>query len=230
MSQPMSAVVDELRQGLAIRTRWPVSDISYDQGGAVLTGPDGVRLGGRKVIVTASLAVLQSGRLGFSPSLPADKQGALRRLRMGNAAKVRGSTCAGRLGEGVVLFRGRSWQQAGGHWWQVQAAVLQVTAQCGTIGISCRFVLVVSQNTGMGHPVCLLLVVPAAVVLQIIIAFDKRIWPAQLYDVVCTHSFVPELWMTQHDVIDSSSKHLHAVVGKFWVCVFAPATPCFKQW
>lgn len=48
---------------------------------------------------------------------------------------------------------------------------------------------------------------------QIIIAFDKRIWPAQLYDVVCTHCFVPELWMTQHDVIDGSSKHLHAVVG-----------------
>lgn len=89
MSQPMSAVVDKLRQGLAIRTRWPVSSISYDQGGAVLTGPDGARLGARKVVVTASLAVLQSGRLAFSPPLPADKQGALRRLRMGNAAKVR---------------------------------------------------------------------------------------------------------------------------------------------
>jgi hypothetical protein len=50
---------------------------------------------------------------------------------------------------------------------------------------------------------------------QIIIAFDKRFWPAQLYDVVCTHTFVPELWMTQHDVIDGSSKHLHAVVGAY---------------
>lgn len=88
MSQPMSAVVDKLRQGLSIRKAWPVSNISYDQGGAVLTGPDGAKLGARKVIVTASLAVLQSGRLGFSPALPADKQGALSRLRMGNAAKV----------------------------------------------------------------------------------------------------------------------------------------------
>lgn len=134
MAQPMSAVVDKLRQGLAIHTRWPVSNISYDQGGAVLTGPDGARLGARKVVVTASLAVLQSGRLAFSPPLPADKQGALRRLRMGNAAKI-------------------------------------------------------------------------------IVAFDARFWPAQLYDVVCTHCFVPELWMTQHEVIDSSSNHLHAVVG-----------------
>lgn len=50
--------------------------------------------------------------------------------------------------------------------------------------------------------------------LQIIIAFDKRFWPAQLYDVVCTHSFVPELWMTQHQVIDNSNSHLHAVVGR----------------
>jgi hypothetical protein len=88
MSQPMSAVVDKLRQGLSIRKAWPVSNISYDQGGAVLTGPDGSKLGARKVIVTASLAVLQSGRLGFSPALSADKLGALSRLRMGNAAKV----------------------------------------------------------------------------------------------------------------------------------------------
>ena len=88
MSQPMSAVVDKLRQGLAIRTAWPVSSITYGQGGAVLTGPGGAQLGARKVIVTASLAVLQSGRLRFSPALPADKQGALSRLRMGNAAKV----------------------------------------------------------------------------------------------------------------------------------------------
>jgi monoamine oxidase len=95
MAQPMSTVVDKLRQGLAIRTRWPVSDISYDQGGAVLTGPDGVRLGARKVIVTASLAVLQSGRMRFSPELPVDKQGALKRLRMGNAAKVRGRRVVG---------------------------------------------------------------------------------------------------------------------------------------
>jgi hypothetical protein len=50
--------------------------------------------------------------------------------------------------------------------------------------------------------------------MQIIIAFDTRFWPAQLYDVVCTHSFVPEMWMTQHTVIDDSSKHLHAVVGE----------------
>jgi hypothetical protein len=120
MSQPMSAVVDKLRQGLAIRTRWPVSNISYDQGGAVLTGPDGVRLGARKVVVTASLAVLQSGRLAFSPPLPADKQGALRRLRMGNAAKVRRGRCL--CGVGGLLA---TLVPAGGHpvGWLITSAV-----------------------------------------------------------------------------------------------------------
>jgi hypothetical protein len=88
MDQPMSAVVARLAAGLAIRTGWPVSDITYDAGGAVLTGPGGARLAARKVVVTASLGVLQSGRLRFSPPLPQAKQGALARLRMGNAAKV----------------------------------------------------------------------------------------------------------------------------------------------
>jgi hypothetical protein len=50
--------------------------------------------------------------------------------------------------------------------------------------------------------------------MQIIIAFNKRFWPERLYDVICTHSFVPEFWMTQHAVIDEANKHLHAVVGE----------------
>jgi hypothetical protein len=50
--------------------------------------------------------------------------------------------------------------------------------------------------------------------LQIIIAFNKRFWPERLYDVICTHSFVPEFWMTQHAVIDEANEHLHAVVGE----------------
>jgi monoamine oxidase len=99
MDQSMSAVVGRLEQGLAIRRSWPVSSITYDTGGAVLTGPGGARLGARKVVVTASLGVLQAGRIAFSPPLPADKQGAISRLRMGNAAKV-GVTCGGGGGGG----------------------------------------------------------------------------------------------------------------------------------
>lgn len=51
-------------------------------------------------------------------------------------------------------------------------------------------------------------------VLQIIIAFRQQFWPARLYDVICTHSFVPEFWMTQHEAVDQHNKALHAVVGE----------------
>jgi Flavin containing amine oxidoreductase len=82
-------MVQRLATGLTIRTDWPVSRLCYDAHSAVLTGPDGARLRARKVVVTASLAVLQAGRIAFVPPLPEAKAGALRRLRMGNAAKVR---------------------------------------------------------------------------------------------------------------------------------------------
>jgi len=88
MDQPMSAVVDKLRKGLSIRTNCPITSITYDSSGAVLTGPAGVRLGARKVIITAPLGVLQAGCIQFSPQLPAAKLAAVSRLRMGNAAKV----------------------------------------------------------------------------------------------------------------------------------------------
>lgn len=94
-----------------------------------------------------------------------------------------------------------------------------------------------APGAGLMHTLVLALVLPLGCVLslfvcvlvcrccmQIIIAFDTRFWPAQLYDVVCTHSFVPELWMTQHTVIDDSSKHLHAVVGEHTrPCRYVPA-------
>lgn len=50
--------------------------------------------------------------------------------------------------------------------------------------------------------------------MQIIIAFSQRFWPERLYDVICTHTYVPEFWMTQHDVIDQQHRSLHAVVGE----------------
>lgn len=88
LDKSMSALVDNLKAGLDIRTGFPITAITYDHTGAVLTGPNGVRLGARKVIITAPLAVLQADKISFSPALPADKTAAIKRLRMGNAAKV----------------------------------------------------------------------------------------------------------------------------------------------
>lgn len=92
LDKPMSALVDELRRGLTIRTGCPITSITHSPAGAVLTGPTGVRLAARKVVVTASLAVLKQGKIQFSPALPAAKTTAIQRLRFGNAAKV-GSPC-----------------------------------------------------------------------------------------------------------------------------------------
>lgn len=90
----MSALVDGLRAGLTIRTGCPITSITYSPAGALLTGPNGLRLGARKVVITASLAVLQQGRISFSPALPEPKAAAIKRLRFGNAAKVGGGRAA----------------------------------------------------------------------------------------------------------------------------------------
>ena len=62
-------------------------------GGAVLTGPQGHRMLARKVIITVPLKVLQSSLITFQPSLPPAKMGAVQRLKMGNAVKVRYLVC-----------------------------------------------------------------------------------------------------------------------------------------
>eukprot|EP00878_Enallax_costatus_P027136 GHUV01029188.1.p1 GENE.GHUV01029188.1~~GHUV01029188.1.p1 ORF type:complete len:433 (+),score=137.10 GHUV01029188.1:367-1665(+) len=134
LDKSMSHLVNNLRAGLDIRTSFPIKSITYDNTGAILTGPNGAKLGCRKVIITAPLAVLQQERIAFRPALPAAKTAAVKRIRMGNAAKI-------------------------------------------------------------------------------IIAFNQRFWPERLYDVICTHTFVPEFWMTQHEVVDQQNKALHAVVG-----------------
>lgn len=45
-------------------------------------------------------------------------------------------------------------------------------------------------------------------------SFNKRFWPEDLYDVVCTDCFVPEFWMTQRNVTDPSCQGLYAVTGE----------------
>jgi len=53
---------------------------------------------------------------------------------------------------------------------------------------------------------------------KVLVSFSRRFWPEDVYDVVCTDTFVPELWMTQHQPTDSAHAHLHCVVGEV-VCV-----------
>jgi len=48
---------------------------------------------------------------------------------------------------------------------------------------------------------------------KIVLAFSRRFWPDDLYDVVCTDELVPEFWMTRRPVTDGANAHLQPVTG-----------------
>mmetsp|Transcript_12835 Transcript_12835/g.22635 ORF Transcript_12835/g.22635 Transcript_12835/m.22635 type:complete len:387 (+) Transcript_12835:239-1399(+) len=52
-------------------------------------------------------------------------------------------------------------------------------------------------------------------VIKIILSFSERFWPEDMYDVVCTDSFVPEFWMLHYPHTDHS-----AGLGKYTVVGF----------
>eukprot|EP00877_Chromochloris_zofingiensis_P015153 jgi/Chrzof1/9892/Cz04g19260.t1 len=99
MDRSLSHVVDQLATGLNITTNWPVHRIEYSATGVLLLDPDGRRISADKVIVSVPLKILQTGKLQFSPALPAYKTAAIQRLRMGNAVKI------------MVAFKQRFWPE-----------------------------------------------------------------------------------------------------------------------
>lgn len=86
--QSMRAVVDKLAEGLTIVTGLPITRVEHGPGGVTLRTACGRALRARAAVITASLGVLQSGKVEFAPPLPEAKRAAISRLRMGNAAKV----------------------------------------------------------------------------------------------------------------------------------------------
>lgn len=54
---------------------------------------------------------------------------------------------------------------------------------------------------------------------KVLMAFSERFWPEDMFDVVCTHCFLPEFWVTQYP---STSNHTdkHTALGKFVVVGF----------
>ncbi|GMF33137.1 unnamed protein product [Phytophthora fragariaefolia] len=66
-----------------------VSSINYEEAdGVVIECSDGRCLKADYVIVTSSLGFLKSGKLHFQPALPAPKQGAIQRSKMGQYMKI----------------------------------------------------------------------------------------------------------------------------------------------
>lgn len=214
LDKSMSALVDNLRQGVSIRTGFPITAIKYDHTGAVLSGPNGVKLGARKVIITAPLAVLQAGKINFTPGLPASKAAAIKRLRMGNAAKVNQhrvycEPSATRIGAVCwrALLTSSKWVAP-----RIMSSSVQVCTHSGILAAWHSGPIAAAGDSTCAMCICGIMLVLFDT--QIIIAFNQRFWPEHLYDVICTHTFVPEFWMTQHEVVDEQHKSLHAVVGK----------------
>lgn len=86
-----SELIADLAAGVKIKYSWPVARIEYSsqQGVPVrLEGAQGEQMTADRVLITASINVLRSGLLQFTPLLPVEKRAAMSRLGMGNAVKV----------------------------------------------------------------------------------------------------------------------------------------------
>lgn len=81
------AVLAALATGLDIRLGHEVTQIEQ-RGDSVLVTTPGETFTGAGCVVSLPLGVLQSGRIRFTPALPADKQAVVRRLGMGTLNKA----------------------------------------------------------------------------------------------------------------------------------------------
>ncbi len=75
-------LLEDVSYGVPIRLNTPVHKLSWQPTGATVHVEDGT-FAADKVIVTASIGMLKSGRLVFDPPLPAAKQAAIRNIGYG---------------------------------------------------------------------------------------------------------------------------------------------------
>jgi monoamine oxidase len=80
-------IVNGLAQGLDIRLNHTVQQVIHDNGGVRVVTEQG-EFTADYAVITLPLGVLQSGRVQFSPALPAGKQAAINRLGMGLLNKL----------------------------------------------------------------------------------------------------------------------------------------------
>lgn len=93
MDRSMKAVADVMAQGVNIRVNCPIVHVEYAAEGTpgprvTLHAKDGRKIRCMATIITVPLRILQDKVMTFSPQLPAEKQGAIDRIRMGNVIKV----------------------------------------------------------------------------------------------------------------------------------------------
>jgi hypothetical protein len=200
--------------GLDIVTSFPVTSIQYGPSGALLTGPGGRQLRARTAVVTASLRVLQQGKVAFSPPLPAAKRGAIQRLRMGNAVKVgRGGGRAGSAFGACVVGAPGALPAAPPLARRTSASVRpRQSLFCRPPSPNTLTSMPFRQPTRLHTHARTRNPLPRC---QVVCAFSRRFWPEDFYDAVCTDTFAPEIWSTQHAPVAGGAHNLHAMVGEW---------------
>jgi monoamine oxidase len=86
-----NAIVTSFAHGVPIRLSAPVSEVKWGPGqpeGGVLVKAGGVTYSGKKLLITTSTGVLQSGRISFDPPLPDWKKQAIDALPMATFDKI----------------------------------------------------------------------------------------------------------------------------------------------
>ena len=94
-------VVEALAAGLDLRLGTEVTEVAWSAGGVRVHCAGGQVEEGSHAVVTVPLGVLKRGGLRFSPGLPPDRHGAIRRLGFGRYEKV------------VLRFAEPFWRDAG---------------------------------------------------------------------------------------------------------------------
>lgn len=81
-------VVEALSRGARVRLAAPVARIDWATGATRVTLAGGESMPARAIVVAVPLSILQQDVIVFDPALPARKDAAVRRLRMGAGAKL----------------------------------------------------------------------------------------------------------------------------------------------
>jgi monoamine oxidase len=83
-----ASVVDAMTDGLHVRRDWPVARVDLSDAGVRVTSASGETEVGSHVVVAVPLGVLKNDLPSFTPPLPAERAGAVRRLGFGRYEKV----------------------------------------------------------------------------------------------------------------------------------------------
>ena len=83
-----ASVVDAMAAGLDVRKDWPVARVDLSDGGVAVTSATGETEVGSHVVVAVPLGALKNDLPTFTPPLPAERTGAVRRLGFGRYEKV----------------------------------------------------------------------------------------------------------------------------------------------